>query len=75
MVLNFLVHFGLCEEGLVLLVVPKSSVSDDIDENVFLEFLFISDCDLHASVKQVRLVCIYVNYRRTDDFGNLGAVI
>lgn len=61
--------------GLVLFAMSMSAVPNNVDENVFLEFLFISDCDLHASVKQVRLVCIYVNYRRTDDFGNLGAVI
>lgn len=50
MTLNCLVHEGLCKDRLVLFVVSVPSISYNIDEDVFMEFLSISDGDLHALV-------------------------
>ena len=59
---------------LVLLAVSVPTVSNDVDENVLFEFLFVGNCHLHASVQQVRLIGVYVNYRCPDDLSNLCAV-
>lgn len=50
MTLDFLVHNRLSEVGLVLLVVAIPSVSDDVDKNVLLELLSVSNCDFDAFV-------------------------
>lgn len=75
MVFNLFIHDRLCEVRLVLLVVAISPVSDDIDEDVFLEFLSILNCDLHAFVQNIGLITIYVNYWSIDCLSHLSAVV
>ena len=74
MVLYLLVHEGLSEGGLILLIVPVSSVADDIDEDVFLELLAIGNSDFHTLVEDIRLVSVDVDYGRIHSLSNLSAV-
>lgn len=73
--LNFLIHFWLRKERLVLLVVTEPSVADNVNEDIFFKLLSVLNCDLHAMVQKIWLVCVNVNDWSTNDFGNLGAVV
>ena len=75
MFFNFLIDFWLSECGLILLVVTVSSVSNYIDEDVFVEFLTICYCDLHDSVENVRNISVYVDYWGIDCFCYLCAIV
>ncbi len=44
------VHHGLRESRLILLIVPISSVSDDIHKNIFFELLSVLHCYSHGLV-------------------------
>jgi hypothetical protein len=49
-VLNFLVHFWLCKERLILLVMSISSISYNINEYIFFEFKSISSSNPYAHI-------------------------
>lgn len=69
MVFNFFIHFWLSKEGLILLIMAKSSITDNINEDIFFEFLSVLHCDFHASVQNIRLIGIYVDNGCPNDFG------
>lgn len=73
--LYLLVHLGLCEKGLVLLVVSESSVTDDIDENVLFELLSVLYSNLHATVQKVRFISIDMNDWCSNNLSYLCAVV
>jgi hypothetical protein len=72
---DILIHDGLSEVGLVLLVVPISPVSDNVNEKILMEPLSEFKSDLHTLVHNVRLVSVDVDYWGVDYLGNFGAVI
>ncbi len=75
MIFNLIVHDRLCEIWLILLVVAISPKSDNVDEDILLEFLSILNCDLHAFVQNIRLITIYVNNWSIDCLCYLCAVV
>lgn len=75
MVLDFFIEKRLSEGWLVLLVVPIPSKPNYIDEDIFVELLPVSHCDLHAFVKDIGNIAVYMNHRSIDSLGNFGAVI
>ena len=75
MFFDFLVNFGLSESGLILLIVTVSSVPYNINEDIFVEFLTVGDCNLHDFVENVRNICVYVNDWGINCFCNLCAVV
>ena len=75
MVFNFLVHFRMCKIGLILFTMAKSSVPNYIDKNVLVEFLSISDSNLHTTVQEVRLISVDMQNRGADCFGDLSTII
>lgn len=58
---DFLVHHRLGKGRLILLIMPVSSVTDDIDKDVLVEFLSVPQCHLQYLVDELRLVCVYVD--------------
>ena len=50
LVLYDLVHLRLGEAWLILLIVPESSVTNDVNKDVFLELLSEGYCDFHALI-------------------------
>lgn len=74
MVSNLLIHKRLSKVRLILLIMSISPISDDINEDVLLEFLAIGHCNFHALVEDIRLICVYVNDRGIYGFGNFSAV-
>jgi len=58
-----------------LFVMSISSVTDNIDEDVLLEFLTISYCYPHTLIKNVRLISVDMDYRGIDCLSNLSAVV
>jgi hypothetical protein len=74
-VLNLFIHERLCEVWLILLVMAVSPVANNINEDVLLELLSVLNCDLHALVKDVRLITIHMDHWSIDCLGNFSAVI
>lgn len=75
MVFNFFIHNWLGEIGLILLIMSKSSIANYINEDVFLEFLAISDCNFNALIKNIRFVCVDMDDWSINCLGYLSAVI
>lgn len=74
MSLDLFIHDGLGEERLILLIVTKSSVSDDINEDILLEFLSVLNGNLHTVIKQVWLISIDVDDWGSDNFSNFSTI-
>lgn len=49
-IFNFLIHLWLCEKRLILLIMTKSSITNNIDENIFFKLLSIIYSNFHALV-------------------------
>ena len=69
-----LIHEWLRENRLILLIVSISPVSDNINEDVFIELLPVSHGNLHALVKDIRHVSVDMNHWSVDSFSHLSAV-
>ena len=70
--LNQVVHHGLRHRRIVAFVVTTSSVADDVDDNVFLEFLTVLECQLRYFDDSLWVVAVYVENRRLNCFGYVG---
>jgi hypothetical protein len=55
--------------------VPVSSIADDIDKDVLLESLAVLHCDLHALVKNIGFISVYVDDWCIYCLGDLCAVV
>jgi hypothetical protein len=71
---DLLIHKRLGEVGLILLIVSISPIAHNINENVFLELLSVGYCYLHALIKDIRLVSIYMYHGCIYCFGDFCAV-
>lgn len=74
-ILYLFIHDRLSEIRLILLVVTVSSISNDVNEDIFLEFLSILNCNFHALVQDIGLITIYVDYWSIDCLCYLRAVV
>ena len=74
MVFDFLINLRLSESGLILLIVSVSTITDDVDKDIFVELLAICDCNLHAFIQDVRNISIYMDYWSIDCLCDLCAV-
>lgn len=57
---NNFVHDRLGELGLVKFIVSKSSIANDINNNIFFKFLSEVKCKLHNLIYQFRFIRIYM---------------
>lgn len=73
-VFDLLIHQRLSKGRLILFIMSISSVSNNIDKDVLLEFLTISDCYPHTLIKNVRLVSIYMDHGGINCLSNLSAI-
>lgn len=71
---DLLVHQRLGETGLIQLVMSISSIPDNIDYHIFVEFLSVLKGKSHHSVNHLRVIRIHVENRRTNGFGNLSGI-
>jgi len=69
------IHFRLGKERLILFIMPEPSVTNNINEDIFMECLSVFDSDLHASIQKIWLICIDMNNWGTDNFSDLCAII
>lgn len=74
-IFDLFVHERLCEGGLILFVMAISSISDNIDEDIFLEALPVLHCDFHALIEDVWLIGVDVDDWCIDRLCHLSAVI
>lgn len=74
-IFDFLIHFRLGEKWLILLIMAEPSITYNINKNIFLKLLFISDSHLHTAIQNIWLIGINVNDRGSYDFGNLCAIV
>lgn len=74
MVFYLLVHQRLGKGRLILFIMPMSSVTYNVNEDVFLELLAIGYCNFHAFIQDIRLVSIYMDYRGINSLCDLCAV-
>lgn len=57
-----------------MLIVTVSPITDDVDEDVFVELLAILEGDVHGFVDELGLVGVYVDDGGLDGFGHVSAV-
>ena len=75
MIFDLIVHQRLSENRLILLIVSISSVSNNINKDIFVKFLTISHSDLDDLVQNVRSVSVYMDNRGIYCFSYLCAVV
>ena len=61
MIFNSLVYLWLGKSRLVLFIMSISTITYDIDEDIFSEFLTILDCDSHTFIQNIRYFTIYMD--------------
>lgn len=71
---DFLVHQRLCEGRLVEFIVSQTTETDDIDHDIFFEFLSIFDGQTGDFVHHFGVIGVHVENRRTDGFGDFCAI-
>lgn len=74
-IFDLLVHFRLCKQWLVLLVVAESSVSHNVDKDIFFELLPVLYSNTNATVEDCGLIGIHVEYRNPDGLCDFCAVV
>lgn len=73
-VFDDLIHHGLGECRLILLIVAVPSVSNDVHKNVFSENLPVLYCQLHDFIHHFGLICIYVKDWCLDSFSDVSTI-
>lgn len=71
---NNLVHEGLCERGLIKLIVTSFSVADQVNDDVLLEFSFIVSCDSENLDHILNAISIDVEDWSINDLSNVCAI-
>ena len=74
MFFNSFVKQGLCETGLVSLIVPVFPVTQNIDKHIGMKLLPEIHCQLNCINQGFHIVAVHVEYRRTGYFGHIGTV-
>ena len=68
---DWLVHHRLGESRLILLIMAKPSVTNNVNEDVAFKLLSELERHSNSSINQLRLICIYVNDGGLDWFGHI----
>ena len=74
-IFNYLVHFGLSEERLILLIMAIFSKPNNIDEDIFFELKSVLDCNFYASVKKPWLITVNMEDWCSNHLCDLSTVI
>ena len=75
MLFNRCVHHRLGDRRLVGLVMATTSVTHQIDDNVFLELISEINGKLRSKYDRFGVIAVYVENRRLNHFCNIGAVL
>lgn len=69
-----LIHHGLSEGRLILLVMSVSPVPYNVNKDILMELLSVLDSYVHGFMDKLWLVSIYVNDWGLNWFGNVSAI-
>ena len=75
MLFNRCVHHRLGDRRLVGLVMATTSVTHQVDDNVFLELISEINGELCSKNDSFRVIAVYVENGRLHHFRNIGAVL
>ena len=75
MLLNGRIHHRLCYGRLVGFVVAATSVTDEVNDNVFLELITVVDSQLSDKNNRFRVITVNVEYRRLNHLRDVSAVL
>ena len=64
----------LCELGHIELIVPKSAIANDIDENVVFKFLSEIQCQFASEGNGLWIFCVDMNNGRFDGFRDVSTI-
>ncbi len=71
---NEVVHQRLGHRRVVALIVSAATVADEVDDDVVLEFLAVSNCELRHAHDGLGVIAIDVEDRCLNGLGNVGRV-
>src|SRR5690242_12738251 len=68
------IHHGLCVARLVAFVVTKPAKTNKVEHDVRVVLMTIGESDLHNAISRLRVVSIYMEYRRLGDLCRVGRI-
>ena len=75
MLLDGCIHHRLCYGRLVSFVVPATSVTDEVNDDVFLELIAVVDRQLGDKNNRFRVIPVNVEYRRLNHLRDVSTVL
>lgn len=74
-IFNNIIHLRLCEKWLILLIMPISSKTNHINEDIFFKFKSVLYCYFHTFIQDSRWMGVDMEYWSSYNFSNLCTVI
>ena len=75
MLFNGRIHHRLCYGRLVGFVVPATSVTDEVNDDIFLKLIAVVDSQLSDKNNRFGVITVNVEYRRLNHLRDVSAVL